>query len=174
MESNNNSLINDSTTDLNEYYFFMDRVYNDWIGVDEGLKVLPNFPKSSNTTYKCLVNFNQPPLAYKENNEQKGIIPLFAIFNAYLANVNFDLIETTTDEFYIPEVKNCTVDSAFGYIYKGELDNNVSFVQSPFNLTPIAIIWYDNSENSKKWLIPNSVQDFNGEKLGSLNNQSIY
>ena len=32
------------------------------------------------------------------------------------------------------------VDSAFGYIYKGELDNNVSFVQSPFNLTPIAII----------------------------------
>ena len=171
VESNNNSLINDSTTDLNEYYFFMDRVYNDWIGVDEGLKVLPNFPKSSNTTYKCLVNFNQPPLAYKENNEQKGIIPLFAIFNAYLANVNFDLIETTTDEFYIPEVKNGTVDSAFGYIYKGELDDNVSFVQSPFNLTPIAIIRYDNSENSKKWLIPNSVQDFNGEKLGSLNNQ---
>ena len=39
VESNNNSLINDSTTDLNEYYFFMDRVYNDWIGVDEGLKV---------------------------------------------------------------------------------------------------------------------------------------
>lgn len=171
VESNNNSLINDSVTDANEYYYFMDMIYNDWTGVDEGLKVLPNFPKSSNTTYKCLVNFNQPPLAYKENNEQKGIIPLFAIFNAYLANVNFDLIETSTDEFYIPEVKNGTVDSAFGYIYKGELDDNITFVQSPFNLTPIAIIRYDNSENSKKWLIPNSVQDFNGEKLGSLNDQ---
>ena len=157
VESNNNSLINDSTTNVDEYYYFMEMIYNDWIGVDEGLKVLPDFKINSNTTYKCLVNFNQPPLAYKENNEQKGIIPLYAVFNAYLANVNYDLIETTTDEFYIPEVKNGTVDSAFGYIYKGELDDNVSFVQSHFNLTPIAIIRYDNSENSKKWLIPNSV-----------------
>ena len=116
MESNNNSLINDFTTDLSESYFFMDRVYNDWIGVDEGLKVLPNFPKSSNTIYKCLVIFNQPLLSYKENNEQKGIIPLFAIFNAYLANVNFDLKETTTDEFYILEVKIASWFSIWIYL----------------------------------------------------------
>ena len=48
VESNMNSLINDSTEDMREYYFFMDMVYNDWIGVDEWLKALPDFPKSSN------------------------------------------------------------------------------------------------------------------------------
>ena len=147
-------------------------IYNNWLGLDEGLIFIPKIPKSPNSTQEiCVTNFNQPPLAYKTDGEQLGMIPFFFQYFGNLSNFNISVKETMTDEDYAPMIKNGTVDAAFGFINKEDVNDTLMVVKSPFSAKASLAIRYENSEESKKWEIPNKISDFNGLNLGALNGQ---
>ena len=121
---------------------YLNNLMNNWLGVDEGLKYIDKNLEKTNDSLKILVNFNQPPFAYKENNEQKGLIVQLLYGYAQNFKYNLDIKETNTVEDFIPAVKNDTVDVSVGYFYKEDINNNNSFyfVKTPVNATTINII----------------------------------
>lgn len=58
-------------------------------------------------------------------------------------------------------------------IKNDELSNEDSlyFIKLYINTSTVDLIRYDNSINSTEWTIPNSIDDFNGEKLWVLTDQ---
>ena len=57
-----------------------------------------------------------------------------------------------------------------GSVILSDINNEIAeFVKSPITATPITIIRYDNSEESLEWYLPNSVKDFDGVNIGTLN-----
>lgn len=120
-----------------------------------------------------MANFNQPPYAYKENGEQKGIIPMFLYNFGRYYNYSIHIIETMNDEDLVNAVKNGTVNASIGYIINDDLINEDSLycIDFPMNTSRVTIIRYDNSINSTEWSIPNSVSEFNTENLGVLTEQ---
>lgn len=153
-----------------KYYIFN---LNAWLGVDEGLKYFDKNIPYPNQNLTVLANFNQPPYAYKENGEQKGIIPMFFYNFGRYYNYSIHIIETMNDEDLVNAVKNGTVNASIGYIINDDLINEDSLycIDFPMNTSRVTIITYDNSINSTEWSIPNSVNEFNTENLGVLTEQ---
>lgn len=143
------------------------------MGVDEGLKYFDKNIPYPNQNLTVLANFNQPPYAYKENGEQKGIIPMFLYNFGRYYNYSIHIIETMNDEDLVNAVKNGTVNASIGYIINDDLINEDSLycIDFPMNTSRVTIIRYDNSINSTEWSIPNSVSEFNTENLGVLTEQ---
>ena len=144
---------------------------SNWLGVDEGLKYVDKNVENPKDNLTILVNFNQPPAAYKENNEQKGLIIQLLYAYAQKLNYNLDIKETNTVEDFIPAVINNTVDTSVGYFYKEDINNSFYLVKTPVNATTVSIIRYDNAINSTEWGIPNSIEDLDGENLAVLSGQ---
>ena len=151
------------------------RLYNlmsNWLGVDEGLKYIDKNMDKPDNDLKILLNFNQPPFAYKENDEQKGLIVQLLYDYAKIFNYSLDIKETNTVEDLIPAVMNDTVDVSVGYYYKEDINNNsIYFLKTSINATTVSIIRYDDSINSTEWRIPNSLKDLDGENLAVLSGQ---
>ena len=143
---------------------------SNWLGVDEGLKYINKTANNPTQNLSILVNFNQQPFAYKENNEQKGLIVNLLYGFANALHYNLELKETNTVEDFIPAVKNGSVNASVGYVIKEEIsnDDSIYLIKTPVNATTVSVIRYDDSINSTVWGIPNSIKDFDGEYLGCL------
>ena len=172
---NNNTHLKSGLENLtkSDYMKYYITNLNAWMGVDEGLKYINKnipYPKQNLTV---LVNFNQRPYAYKENGEQKGIIPMFLYYFGRYYNYSIHIKEAMDDEDLTYAVKNGTVNASIGYIINDDLINedNLYCIDFPMNVSRVAIIRYDNSINSTEWEIPNSVSDFSTGKLGALTEQ---
>jgi len=122
-----------------------------------------------NFTY--LSNFNTPPYAYlNENNEEVGLLTQLLYEYARYYEKGISLKKTFTDEDLISSVINSSVDMSVGSVILSDVDTEIAeFVKSPINATPITIIKYDNAEASLEWYLPNSIQEFDGINIGTLN-----
>ena len=152
---------------------FINFFTHNWLGVDETVKdlnkTLMNPNPELNFTY--LSNFNTPPYAYlDENNEEVGLLTELLYEYARYYEKGISLKKTFTDEDLIPSVINSSVDMSVGSVILSDVDTEIAeFVKSPINATPITIIKYDNAEASLEWYLPNSIQEFDGINIGTLN-----
>ena len=152
---------------------FINFFTHNWLGVDERVKdlnkTLMNPNPELNFTY--LSNFNTPPYAYlNENNEEVGLLTQLLYEYARYYEKGISLKKTFTDEDLIPSVINSSVDMSVGSVILSDVDTEIAeFVKSPINATPITIIKYDNAEASLEWYLPNSIQEFDGINIGTLN-----
>ena len=152
---------------------FINFFTHNWLGVDETVKdlnkTLMNPNPELNFTY--LSNFNTPPYAYlNENNEEVGLLTQLLYEYARYYEKGISLKKTFTDEDLIPSVINSSVDMSVGSVILSDVDTEIAaFVKSPINATPITIIKYDNAEASLEWYLPNSIQEFDGINIGTLN-----
>ena len=174
MKSNKTNIKNElelmiNRSNPNQFYDLLDN----WLGVDEGLKYIDKNVQNPEKDLKVLLNFNQPPYAYKENNEQKGFIVQFLYEYAKAFNYSLDIKETNTIEDFIPSVKNDSVDISVGIVYKEDINNDSSIylLNTSTKVDTVNVIRYDNSINSTEWEIPNSTKDLDGKNLAVLSGQ---
>ena len=147
-----------------------DDLINNWIGVDEGFKYIDKNLSDSSKTLNILLNTNQRPYAYRENNEIKGMIVQLIYEFAKFFKYKLNIIDTNTVEDFIPAVKNGSVDISVGYVLNEDISKETSLklMTTQISSATIYVIRYDNSINSTEWTIPSSVEEFDGEALGCL------
>ena len=126
---------------------------SNWLGVDEGLKYINKTANNPTQNLSILVNINVPPFAYKENNEQKGVIVQLLYGSANALHYNLELKETNTLEDFIPAVKNGSVNASVGYVIKEEIsnDDSIYLIKTQVNASTVSVIRYDDSINSTVW-----------------------
>ena len=146
---------------------------NNWLGDDDGLKYINKTNDNTKQNLSVLLNFNQKPYAYKENNQQKGLIVQKLYDFANENDLNLILNETNTVEDLLPSVVNGSVNASIGYFINNEIRNNdsINYIPTFLDSNRAYVIRYDNSENSTQWLITNSVRDFNGKNLSCFTGQ---
>lgn len=90
-------------------------------------------------------------------------------------NYRLEIIEAKNNTQYIQDIKDNKANISIGYLIKGSNEDDDSLLTikspSPFKATTVNVIRYDNSNNSTIWTIPNTIEDFNGGKVGSLASQ---
>ena len=152
---------------------FINFYQNNWLGIDEKVKLIDKtlFNPNPELIFSYLSNFNTAPYAYlNENNEEIGLLTQLLYQYARYYNKGITVKETYTDEDLIPSVINSSVDMSVGSVILSDINNEIAeFVKSPITATPITIIKYDNSEESLEWYLQNSVKDFDGVYIGTLN-----
>jgi hypothetical protein len=103
-----------------------DDLINNWIGVDEGFKYIDKNLSDSSKTLNILLNTNQRPYAYRENNEIKGMIVQLIYEFAKFFKYKLNIIDTNTVEDFIPAVKNGSVDISVGYVLNEDISKETS------------------------------------------------
>ena len=159
--------------DIKAYFFDDDAFYDilsNWIGLDDGLKHINTTIDYSinNLSISVILNY---PFAYIEDGEFKGY--LLDILHRFSNNYNYSLnIISASGSKSVEIVKNKTANVSLSFVRK-EVLYDKSFSNIPFHSSKeiVNIIRYDNSKNSTKWKIPNSVSDFNGDIIGVMKRQ---
>ena len=144
-----------------------DDIYSDWIGLDEGLKHINTTINNPQKNLNVFMVFNYP-VAYIENGEYKGFVldNLFSFSNKYNYNLNI-LSGSGTSSIEI--LKNKTVNISLGFTRKEVLnDPTLTSAAVTNGKEAVSIIRYDNAIKSKEWIIPNSINDFNGYMVGVM------
>ena len=127
--------------------------------------------EGKNGTLNVTLRLDIPPYAYKMNGENYGTEFLLINTWAYMHGYNINLIEAQSIPEQIELLKNKTCNLAGGAIpmineYRKDIDYSNVFHPSSY----IMSIRYENTikaNTSNK--IYNSISDFNGDSLGSLN-----
>lgn len=159
--------------ELNAYFPDVDPfgdILSDWIGIDDGLKYINttiDYPlKDLNSS--VVLNY---PFSYIEDGEYKGYLLdlLYRFSNKY--NYSLNIIPVYgVDSMTV--VKNKTSNVSISFFMKQDLLNeSLSTIPFPKGMETVSIIRYDNTINSTKWEILNSIDDFNGEMIGVMNGQ---
>ena len=159
--------------EINTYFHDDDVFYdilNDWIGLDDGLKHINttiDYPLN-NFTISMVLNY---PYGYIEDGEFKGY--LLDLLHRFSNNYNYSLnIIPCTRLQCFEIVKNKTANVSISFFRKEVFnDKSVTNIPVPHTMETVSIIRYDNSINSTKWKIPNSVSDFNGDIIGVMKGQ---
>ena len=173
ISTENQALINDIKLVFATTEVFINFYQNNWLGFDQGMKLINKTFRNPITNFTYISNFNTPPYAYfDENNEEVGLMTQLLYQYARFYDKGITVKTTNTDEDLIPSVTNSSVDMSIGSIILTDLDSQTTeFVKSPITATPISIIRYDNAEASLEWYIPNSIKEFDGINIGSLPDQ---
>ena len=147
-------------------------LYDGWIGVDKGLKYVNlTQNESANTTANYLMNFNQEPYAYIDNKtkQKTGMLLQVAQMMSGTFSIKNNFLEANSQKDYIPSIKNGTANITTGYFLYSELnDSELIVINTTIPSDTSLIIRYENSEDSNDWSIFNSVEDFNGEVIGTV------
>ena len=145
-------------------------LYSSWIGIDKGFKYINwTVPPNYNITINHLMNFNQEPYAYidEETGEKAGLLPQIAQILSSRLNAKNTFLETNSQKDYIPAVKNGTANITAGYFLNSELnDDELIVINTSMPSNTSLVIRYDNAEGSKEWAILNTINDFDGENIG--------
>ena len=145
--------------------------YYKWMGIDEEGTYINKTITRRNGVLKCLF-FNYPPYTFKdENGELVGSHVQFLYgFGRYIG-FQVELQEATTIDDLNKAIKENTFDIV-SYFVQGEPSNENSYLLfEESSLNPI--IRYSNHPDSTIWDIYDSIEQFNGEKLGCLNKYSF-
>lgn len=141
--------------------------------MDVGLKYFNKTTENLQKKLTVLMHFNQVPFSFIRDGELVGILPnlMYEFANKY--NYSLEIVEAQNNNQYIQDVKDDKVNISIGYLFKGSYENDDSLliIKSPIKVTTVNVIRYDNSIDSTIWTIPNSIEDFNGGKIGSLTSQ---
>jgi len=162
---------------LNELNDFIDNMSSEievkktWLGLDEDLKNILRNLNGTNGTINLMLKLENPPYSYLENGQVLGVEVFFIYYFAYAYGyqINLTLAETIQDQ--INCLKNKSIDIAGGFMpildkFKNDILYTKAFHPSISNI----LIRYENSPVFATGLnIYDSVDDFNGEILGSLN-----
>ena len=145
-------------------------LYSSWIGIDKGFKYINwTVPPNYNMTINHLMNFNQEPYAYidEETGEKAGLLPQIDQILSSRLNAKITFLETNSQKDYIPAVKNGTANITTGYFLNSELnDDELIVINTSMPSNTSLVIRYDNAEGSKEWAILNTINDFDGENIG--------
>ena len=168
-----NSNYSELYTQLYDYLPIFEDTVNAWIGLDEGLKYVNKTIENPQKNLKVLMHFNQVPFSFIRDGELVGILPDLMYGFANKNNYSLEIVEAENNTQYIQDIKDNKVNISIGYLFKGtyENDDSLLIIQSPIKATTVNVIRYENSINSTTWILPNSIEDFNGWKVGSLTNQ---
>ena len=168
-----NSNYSELYTQLYDYLPIFEDTVNAWIGLDEGLKYVNKTIENPQKNLKVLMHFNQVPFSFIRDGELVGILPDLMYGFANKNNYSLEIVEAENNTQYIQDIKDNKVNISIGYLFKGtyENDDSLLIIQSPIKATTVNVIRYENSINSTTWILPNSIEDFNGWKVGSLTSQ---
>ncbi len=132
-------------------------LYSSWIGIDKGFKYINwTVPPNYNITINHLMNFNQEPYAYidEETGEKAGLLPQIDQILSSRLNAKITFLETNSQKDYIPAVKNGTANITTGYFLNSELnDDELIVINTSMPSNTSLVIRYDNAEGSKEWAI---------------------
>jgi len=157
-----------------DYHIYYEANYY-WNGFDESLYKINKTYKSGYVTDKIKVGLRMDNIPFSYNNS-KGELTGYAIYYIYRYFDNAELLEFKTNEELVDAVQKGIVNVSAGYFSEKENKNknytDISFFYSRYNMTPVAVIRYENSKSSKVWKINNSIKDFKNKKLGILGYKS--
>ena len=170
VQKDDHNLLNE----LNEYIDNMSSeigMRKSWIAFDEDQKHEWRNLNGTNGTINLMLKLENPPYSYLEDGQPIGIEVLFIYYFAYVYGyqINLTLAETIQDQ--INCLKNNSIDIAGGFMpILDEFKNDVSYTKVWHSSISNILIRYENSPRCANGSnIYDSVDDFNGEILGSLN-----
>ena len=169
MNSNSTNIYNQ----LKDHVLTLNDSVNVWLGLDEGLKYINKTIENPQENLKVMMIFNQAPFSFYRDGELVGVLPYSMYEFAKKYNYSLEIVESKNNSHYIQAIKDNSVNVSIAYLFKGtfEDDDSLLVIKSPIKPTTVNVIRYDNSINSTTWILPNSIEDFNGWKVGSLTNQ---
>ena len=169
MNSNSTNIYNQ----LKDHVLTLNDSVNVWLGLDEGLKYINKTIENPQENLKVMMIFNQAPFSFYRDGELVGVLPYSMYEFAKKYNYSLEIVESKNNSHYIQAIKDNSVNVSIAYLFKGtfEDDDSLLVIKSPIKPTTVNVIRYDNSINSTTWILPNSIEDFNGWKVGSLTSQ---
>ena len=169
VQKDNNKLLNELNDFIDHISSEID-VRKSWLGFDEDQKYICRNLNGTNGTINLMLKLENPPYSYLEDEQALGIEVFFIYYFAYANGyqINLTLAETIQDQ--INCLKNKSIDIAGGFMpILDEFKNDVSYTKIFHSSISNVLIRYENSPKCATGLnIYDSVDDFNGEILGSL------
>ena len=141
-----------------------------WLGIDEDQNHVWRNLNGTDGTINFMIKPENPSYSYLENGQALGVEALFIYYFAYANGYQINLILGETIQDQINCLKNKSIDIAGFMPILEEFKNNVSYTKVFHPSISNVLIRYENSQTCTAGSnIYDSVRDFNGEILGSLN-----
>jgi len=141
--------------------------YYKWMGINEESIHINKTISRNNGLIKALF-FNYPPFMYKdEEGELVGSIVQFLYAFCKQIGYQVDLKETSSIDELNQAIKSNSFDIVYYFIQEGNAPTENSYILfGEGELNPI--IRFSNHPESVEWYIYDSVEQFNGAKLGCV------
>ena len=141
-----------------------------WLGFDEMQKQINKNLAGTNGILNIMARCQNPPFSYIEDGELIGYEIQFIYRFAKIFGYQFNMTTTEKIEDILEGLKNKTIDIGIGSLpITDEYNDNISYsnvFQEDFG---DILIRFENSKKSEDWIkIYDSIDDFNGRTLGSL------
>ena len=170
IQENNTKLLDQINEFIKKNYDYHESRILFWSQLNFDEKYIDTKLTGENGTLDVAIRYENYPYTYKENNKIMGSEIEFLYLFAKEYGYNLNLKEVDSYEDQVESLKSKSANISAGYfIIKDEIRNEITFSDIIYESKVFIIVRYFNLPESTKFKIPhNSVNQFDGEKLGVL------